>query len=435
MNTSGGGSNRRAAYVVVLAMAAGILLAVGVAVGLTLAATASIDTFDEGQQDLKAGPNADDTAQGYVATTAAIGGERDAYVYNETGKGDVSLQIDYGDTNQASFSEGSNVRGWGEIVWDGPDNDAGVLDADGLGGIDLTDGGLNDGFQLLLYSCDKGFDLGIWVYSNTTTAYYTLTNASEVVAPGQSFFVKFSNFNGDKSVFTSTGAIVFRIYHATDTALDLSLDLFEATAETDFGDLPDTYSTTLASNGPRHIKGDLWLGTIIDVEANGFPSTGADGDDTNNYDDEDGIVRVPGYLWQPGNTVAISATVTGGSGDLYAWFDWDKDGTFSDEAAVSWTSLSEGEHRLTLTVDSRYTTTQDLPARFRLVPAGASSPSYSGGVTNGEVEDYIWTFSPTAVTLSDLKAALPGSGLPVVLLSAGLGIGCLGLLVTRKRRV
>ena len=51
-------------------------------------------------------------------------------------------------------------------------------------------------------------------------------------------------------------------------------------AELDYGDAPNSYSTLLGSNGPRHTIAGPRLGTLIDAEANGAPSVGATGDDT-----------------------------------------------------------------------------------------------------------------------------------------------------------
>ncbi|MCI5081893.1 MAG: hypothetical protein MRY78_09380, partial [Saprospiraceae bacterium] len=73
----------------------------------------------------------------------------------------------------------------------------------------------------------------------------------------------------------------------------------------DYGDLPDTYSTTAANNGASHVlKSGLYLGSCVDFENDGNPSTTAgtepnEGDDGNTgilvegnctgEDDEDGI--------------------------------------------------------------------------------------------------------------------------------------------------
>ena len=418
---------------------AGALLLLAV-VGLVLAAPVTIDTFDQDALRQTAGPNAGDSDSGSVNSTEVLGGQREIYVYNATGGGDVSIAIDYGGTNQAKFNQDSGVQGWGRIVWDGTDGDGTVINTIGLGGEDLTDSGTNNGIQLLVYEGDGAFALGIYVYTGTTTTYYTLTFSADVVSPGQAFFVPFTNFTGPQSVFSDTGAIEFRIV-PTLAAVDLTIDLFEATANTDWGDLPDTYSTTLSVNGARHtLSGTLYLGLQIDLEADGVPSVNADGDDNANFSDEDGIVRVPvdegGAAWSDGATGYISATVTGGAGDLYAWFDWDNDGSFSDETPVSWTSLAVGEHKLSLTVDNGFDQNH-LAARFRLVLAGASAPNYYGNVNGGEVEDYYWgesAWGPNAVTLSSLDAH-SGVATPTAfaLIAAALAGGA-GLFVLSRRR-
>src|ERR1041385_9188900 len=62
----------------------------------------------------------------------------------------------------------------------------------------------------------------------------------------------------------------------------------------DYGDAPAPYPTKLADDGARHtVSSRIFLGKAIDAELDGFPSTLADGDDSNSAnrtDDEDGIV-------------------------------------------------------------------------------------------------------------------------------------------------
>ncbi len=202
----------------------------------------------------------------------------------------------------------------------------------------------------------------------------------------------------------------------------------------------------MASDGPRHVytgTTKIWLGTQIDLEADGFPGANADGDDGNNHDDEDGIVRVPvdegGAPWCNSScTGYISATVTGGTGDLYGWFDWNNDGDFDDtDEAQSWTGLSAGEHNLAVTVGTAFDE-QNLYARFRLVPQGAGDPGYTGEVNNGEVEDYYWGASrwgPNAVTINNADAGPSGYQW------AALAVGAISLIsvgtaifYARKRR-
>ncbi|MEM7132027.1 MAG: GEVED domain-containing protein [Chloroflexota bacterium] len=58
----------------------------------------------------------------------------------------------------------------------------------------------------------------------------------------------------------------------------------------DFSDNPDTYGTTDANSGAHHVISGPYLGATVDGEFDGFPSTGADGDDDDGTpDDEDGV--------------------------------------------------------------------------------------------------------------------------------------------------
>jgi hypothetical protein len=426
-----------------LLLATATVMGIVLVVGVVLAAAVTIDTFDEGEQLLDAHPGAPTVSSVVASTTQILGHERDARVDWLSGGGHVTLNIDeWGTTNQLKFSEQSGVMGTAQVVWDGEDGDALTIDKDGLEGVDLTDNGTNDGFQLLLYEADSGYDLVATVYSNTNEAVYTLTLAAAVSPPGYSFFMPFQDFVGDQIVFTSTGAIVFDI-EPPGANVDLTIDLFEATAETDWGDLPEAttnYSTTLANDGPRHVKGDLYLGSTIDLEADGFPSASADGDDNNNYADEDGIERNPNYYpWQLGKTVHITATVNGAGGYLVGWFDWNNDGDLDDSGEMEvFGTVNNGENDLEFTVDNAYTTGQDLYARFRLYDGNPGTPQYSGEVTNGEVEDYKWEFEPTAVTLTRLdvtsvppRSPVGAAAAALAVLTCGAAVG--GALMRRRR--
>ena len=178
------------------------------------------------------------------------------------------------------------------------------------------------------------------------------------------------------------------------------------------------------------------IGSTIDLEADGLPTSGADGDDSNNLPDEDGIERNPDYQWQPNNTVHISATVNGTGGYLVGWFDWNNDGDLDDTGEMEeFGTVENGENDKSFTVDNAYTTGQELYARFRLYNGDPGTPQYYGEVTNGEVEDYYWTFGATAVTFGDFTAqpagGVNGFALPLAL-AALSAVG--GVLVLRRRR-
>jgi len=158
----------------------------------------------------------------------------------------------------------------------------------------------------------------------------------------------------------------------------------------DCGDAPDSYQTLLASNGPMHNLGALFLGNLIDAEPDGQPSAAANGDDINNLADEDGIIFVTPL--KP-NTVAQIDIVSSQVGLLDAWIDWNADGTFTgpnEQIAASW-PLTLPLNHLNFTVPAAIAENTQTFARFRVSTAGGLAPGgpYPDGlIPDGEVEDY-----------------------------------------------
>ena len=107
----------------------------------------------------------------------------------------------------------------------------------------------------------------------------------------------------------------------------------------DYGDAPENdtlhYETLLASDGARHpISTSIGLGTVgssrsatPDGELDGRPSIYANGDDTDGFDDEDGILFQSYFA--PGETTTIDVWMNG-AGYLHGWADFNRDGDFLD---------------------------------------------------------------------------------------------------------
>jgi MYXO-CTERM domain-containing protein len=106
----------------------------------------SIDTFATPQivEITFEGP---DAAQGLVTAPEALGGERDVQLLRTAGGGTIQFQTGVPGDDLLDCSAGAETEGSCLVLWDGPDG-ALVLDPDGLGGIDLTEGGANDGVGL-----------------------------------------------------------------------------------------------------------------------------------------------------------------------------------------------------------------------------------------------------------------------------------------------
>ena len=166
----------------------------------------------------------------------------------------------------------------------------------------------------------------------------------------------------------------------------------------DFGDAPDSYGTTAGAN--HVIVTGFSLGVSNDDETAGQPSPGADGDDTDGNDDEDGIAFAGGMAMagacSTGNSIDVTLDNTAALATalLDAWIDFDGDGTFDDPAE----HLFGGTSAVLGPASGVTTLTYDVPcdavpqavsyARFRLSSAGGSTPTDMA--TNGEVEDYLF---------------------------------------------
>jgi large repetitive protein len=169
----------------------------------------------------------------------------------------------------------------------------------------------------------------------------------------------------------------------------------------DFGDAPDSYKTLQASGGPSHgIVPGMSLGARVDRDLDGQPSASATGDDSNGaidpatgqvLDDEDGV-RVLTPI-APGSTATFEVTITnttGQTGFLQAWFDFNKDGSFTGtgEQVVRNLALPTGVHRIPVQIPAGVAP-GNLFTRWRY--SATSNLGIGGAADSGEVEDHLFT--------------------------------------------
>ena len=229
---------------------------------------------------------------------------------------------------------------------------------------------------------------------------------------------------------------------STNQTVDLGLF-----AQMDYGDLPTTYNKTIfGENGPRHPNTGLSLGTLWDADNDGQESAAATGDDTTDgNDDEDGIT-VNSTTWGLGTGSIDVTAITGGSGCLVGWADYNGDGDFGDDIADGngaaaperlFISFVSGAGTINFATPNStdsggtFVYPATLNMRYRLFPAndavfaaagltldGNGCPATSnttaqmatismGGATGGEVEDYQQAFGPTAISLRHLAVNQP----------------------------
>ena len=179
----------------------------------------------------------------------------------------------------------------------------------------------------------------------------------------------------------------------------------------DSGDAPNSYGDA------RHVStstASIYLGNTVspDVEfdtqnsANG--GTDGSGDDSSNVDDENGI-SLPGTL-NLGAVLSIPVTVTG-EGNLNAWVDWDRSGTFEPSEQIATNVIDGGPSDLDGNEDGIITLQSTVPAnasagltyaRFRYGSDVGLGPK--GPASDGEIEDYPVTLqSPAGSCANSIK--------------------------------
>lgn len=152
----------------------------------------------------------------------------------------------------------------------------------------------------------------------------------------------------------------------------------------DFGDAPDSYQTTLASNGPRHQLDNLtWMGSLApDGEQDGLIAPLSD--NTVGLNDEDGVGFVTAIEAGLDSIITVEAST---QGYLSSWFDWNQDGDFIDEGEQVFTDILLEKGRNTLFFTADIEAVEGLTwSRFRFSQQTGLSPA--GGSTSGEVEDH-----------------------------------------------
>jgi len=341
----------------------------------------------------------------------------------------------------------SGVRADAVVQWDGGANGDCTLAPAGLGGLDLTDGGTNEGVLLRVVASDSLLVvIHVRLYTDATHwSEHSLTFESRVQSPSQAvdIFLPFADFTeqGDDGPANpaSVGAVELELdASAADSAgADMTIKMFKAASIHDYGDLPNDYGSAMLN--ARHIVQGMRLGYSVDAEVGSSASALADGDDDNDFDDEDGVTRAGRWDpdneepsdedwiagdWEDGHGGTVEVTWNGCAANgqsrcrVVGWIDWDDDGVLEDDNERVVYSLRAGAGSAYIPFDIPAGTSFDgvrYYARFRICPSGANAcvlPD-ANNVRNGEVEDYAWDWSPTAVKLTSFTAAPAGGAVRV----------------------
>ena len=149
----------------------------------------------------------------------------------------------------------------------------------------------------------------------------------------------------------------------------------------DFGDAPQSYSTTYPADAARHDATGPQFGSTRDAEQVGQPSSNADGDGA----DEDGLVSYSGL--SVGHSGAVITVNASAAAKFDAWIDFNGDGIFAESAERIADSLNlvAGNNNVLFDVPD-WADPGETFARFRVSSAGNLAPT--GPATDGEVEDH-----------------------------------------------
>ncbi|WP_264791811.1 cadherin-like domain-containing protein [Aureispira anguillae] len=183
----------------------------------------------------------------------------------------------------------------------------------------------------------------------------------------------------------------------------------------DYGDAPAAYGVAYHramrdGNVDNVLDGgtDVWLGSNTDFE-NASSASGTD-----NFDD--GISFGTGAGAFPTSVLAnqvfnLDITVNSAVADnvFYGlWIDWNADGIYDDFYNGSVATASPTTTTVAVTVPATYQSTQTVNVRLRADDDAFAVGDFSGGRTNGEVEDYQALIVDLPVELLTFTAKLKG---------------------------
>lgn len=181
-------------------------------------------------------------------------------------------------------------------------------------------------------------------------------------------------------------------YRSSDVSVFHNTGVEEEEPDLDFGDAPSPYPTLLAANGARHvIVPGVFMGALVDAEADGQPTPNSDGDDLNPplaLDDEDGVALPPAFVAGSVAQVGIVASVPG---HLNAWIDWNANGSWLDpgEQVVFNLPMNAGLNSVTVPVPVPPALVAGGPhSRWRFTTYAPAAPAPTGLENDGEVEDH-----------------------------------------------
>lgn len=185
---------------------------------------------------------------------------------------------------------------------------------------------------------------------------------------------------------------------------EVKLSAPDVVLQRDYGDAPSTFPVVSASNGAVHLAAGPRLGATRDGELDGRPTPGADGDDLERSNDEDGVMF--GRIHVGDEMAGVNIDLQNAAqGRIDAWLDFDGSGTWENDEKILDSILAQdlGPFETFNFPVSSDAIEGTVVARVRLSSLGGLSPG--GLAQDGEVEDYAVTILP-AVSVNQVDVNL-----------------------------
>jgi uncharacterized repeat protein (TIGR01451 family) len=289
-----------------------------------------IDSFDTTLQVARANSGSPYAAS-TVAASEAIGGFRKLVATLDQPFGTVTLAANDPDSGPArlDFSATATATGSRRVTWDGSGGAAAITNFVGLGGIDLTEGGLNSGITMLI-NADKAGSVTLRLFTDADNSSAASIPFPDTLGGVTAVFLPFSSLAataGAGANLTSIGAIQIDISAASAAADGFIAELggFGATVETvNFTNQPIDLSVTKGVDDTTPDVGDDVTFTVVvsntgvidatgvavrDVLPTGLAFVGAVATQ-GTYDAGSGLWQVGTVAATGSQTLTVTATVT-----------------------------------------------------------------------------------------------------------------------------
>ncbi len=223
-----------------------------------------IDTFGSNQEVSLQAPPGNVSKSNTTLDSNVLGGERDLFARLSSNSGRILFSSNVTSPSKLEFATTLTAQGVGIVTYDGIDGNGSTLNATGLGGVDLTQGGTMRGLQLTM-SSDPNDATGIIRIYKDANKYSTYSfdlpdGGPSVVENVYIPFSAFTNSAGTGADFTSVGAIQMELSGLA--GVDGAVDLFTAVG-------PKEFAANFANYEPLSVGDLVWT----DANNDGFYQT------------------------------------------------------------------------------------------------------------------------------------------------------------------